>query len=66
MTPENTQAVLGGIATQDCDSHARASCLAATSAVSDKHHDDKAECQCGRCCAFDRQVNPCTSPMEIH
>ncbi len=66
MTPGNTQAVLGENATFGCDSHARASSLAATTAVSDKHHDDKAECQGDRCCAFDRRVNQCTHPMEIN
>lgn len=66
MTPGNTQAVLGENTTFSCDRHARASSLAATRAVSDKDLEDKAEYQGDRCCAFDRRVNPCTHPMEIH
>ena len=62
--------MLGKIATQGCESQARANSLAATRAVSDQHHDDKAEYKGeykgDRCYAFDRRVNPCTRPMEIH
>ncbi len=70
MTPGNTQAVQGKIATFGSDSHARASSLAATRAVSDKNQEDKAKYQGeykgDRCCAFDRRVNQCTRPVEIH
>jgi len=66
MTPGNTQAVLGEIATPGCDSHARASSLAVTRAVSDKDHEDKANKKGDRWCAFDRRINQCTNLMEIN
>ena len=66
MSPGNTQAVLGGIANLNSDSHARANRLAATIAVSDKNHEDKAEKKGDRWCAFDRRVQECTHTMEVH
>ncbi len=66
MTTGNTQAVLGRIATQGSDSHARASSLAATRVVSGKDREDKAECKGDRWCAFDQRANQCTHPMEIN
>ncbi len=66
MPQRSTQDVIDGIATQGCDSHARANSLAVAIAVSDKDHDDKAEYKGDRCCAFDRRANQRTKPMEIH
>ncbi len=66
MQQRSTQDVLDGIATQGCDSHARAKRLAVTRAVSDKDREDKAECKGDRWCAFDQRANQCTHPMEIN